>query len=323
MHSSSAIPTVAILVLDGAIAFDVATAWDTLRGVRAFNLASGYDVRVCGMAREVDLGGLVMRVPHGLSVLPRAHTIVVPGFSNFEQRLPPPILRALQRAAANGVRIASICTGAFVLAEAGLLDGKRAATHWRAAPELARRYPAIEVDPRVLYIDCGQVLTSAGMAAGLDLCLHLVRRDFGAAVAADVARMVVMPLERSGGQSQFIAHAPPTSEGASLEPLLGWMEKNLSAPLTLKAIAHQAGMSERTLSRRFREQTGTTPLRWLRHARVRRAQHLLETTPNSMESVAAAVGFASASTMRHRFARIVTTSPRDYRRSFRADAREM
>ncbi|HKU39900.1 MAG TPA: helix-turn-helix domain-containing protein, partial [Polyangiales bacterium] len=228
------------------------------------------------------------------------------------------LLGALRAAARRGARIASICSGAFILAAAGLLDGKRATTHWLAAAELARRYPAIEVDASVLYVDNGQILTSAGVAAGLDLCLHMIRSDHGAAFAADIARVAVMPLERAGGQSQFIAHEPPSPDGASLEPVLRWMEKNLHAPLTLQQIARRAGTSSRTLNRRFREQTSTTPLQWLLHARVRRAQRLLETTAHSVESIAAAVRFGSASTLRDHFQRVVVASPRDYRRAFRA-----
>jgi len=194
-------------------------------------------------------------------------------------------------------------------------------THWRVAPELAGRFPTVDVDASVLYVDGGQILTSAGFAAGLDLCLHLIRGDFGAALAADVARIAVMPPERAGGRAQFIAHALPVPDGISLEPLLHWLEQNLQAPHTVASIAQRAGLSERTFSRHFREQMGTTPLQWLNHARVRRAQQLLETTTTlSAESIAAAVGLGSASTLRERFQRIVTASPRDYRRSFRADA---
>jgi transcriptional regulator GlxA family with amidase domain len=197
-----------------------------------------------------------------------------------------------------------------------LLDGKRATTHWLAASELARRHPAVTVDPNVLYVDEGQFLTSAGAAAGLDLCLHMVRLDYGAAVAADTARLSVMPLERSGGQAQFILHAPPAPEGLSLDPTLRWIEKNLSKPLTLHAMAKHAALSVRTLSRRFREQTGTTPLKWLLRARVYRAQVLLETTRLSVELVTGRVGFGSPSALREQFQRFVGTSPQAYRRAF-------
>jgi transcriptional regulator GlxA family with amidase domain len=204
-----------------------------------------------------------------------------------------------------------------VLAASGLLDGLRATTHWLAAPALAARYPQVHVDASVLFVDNGKVLTSAGAAAGLDLCLHLVRRDHGAAAAADAARLAVMPLERDGGQAQFITHAPPSS-GASLEPLLTWLTRNIKRPVDLEEMARQAATSSRTLSRRFREQTGTTPLQWLLTARVRRAQSLLETTDLSIEQIATEAGFAAAATFRDRFFRIVGLSPTAYRKAFGA-----
>jgi transcriptional regulator GlxA family with amidase domain len=197
----------------------------------------------------------------------------------------------------------------------------RATTHWLAAAELARRNPSIDVDPDVLYVDNGQILTSAGAAAGLDLCLHMVRRDYGATVAADAARISVMPLERDGGQAQFIVHAPPAADGESLDPLLRWLEKNLDKELALDEIARRAAMSTRSLSRRFREQTGTTPARWVLALRVRRAQHLLETSGQPVERIAEAVGLGSTATLRDRFRRIVGTSPQAYRRAFRKEAR--
>jgi transcriptional regulator GlxA family with amidase domain len=204
----------------------------------------------------------------------------------------------------------------IVLAATGALDGLRATTHWRAAPELARRHPEIDVDPDVLYVDNGHTLTSAGAAAGLDLCLRHVRRDLGADAAARVAREVVMPLERAGGQAQFVVHEPPAGGHTSFAPLLAWMEQNLSQDVGLPALARQAAMSTRTLSRRFREQVGTTPARWIVEARVRRAQRLLEKTYLSVEMVAAESGFGSAAGMREHFAGIVGTTPLDYRRSF-------
>jgi transcriptional regulator GlxA family with amidase domain len=200
--------------------------------------------------------------------------------------------------------------GAFVLAEAGLLDGLRATTHWVAAELLARTYPLVEVEPDVLYVDNGQILTSAGAAAGLDLCLHLIRRDYGSAVAADAARLSVMPLEREGGQAQFIVHRhPPVPQGSTLEPLLQWIEDNLSHEVTLGALATRSGMSERTFSRRFREQTGSTPLQWLLRARVRRAQYLLENSDHTIERIAQQAGFGSPTAFRERFRRVVGTSP--------------
>lgn len=230
--------------------------------------------------------------------------------------LPEALLRAIRRAVDRGARVASICTGTFLLAATGALDGLRATTHWRCASELARRYPQIDVDPDVLYVDNGNVLTSAGAAAGLDLCLHLVRCDLGAEAAAEAARAAVMPLERAGGQAQFIVHEPPASDGASIGPLLAWLEQNLGKRLALPAIARRAAMSTRTLSRRFREQVGTTPALWVTRARVRRAQRLLETTDRSIERIAAEVGFGSSAVLRAQFGKILGTSPQAYRRAF-------
>jgi transcriptional regulator GlxA family with amidase domain len=233
--------------------------------------------------------------------------------------LPPGVTEALRAAAAAGTRIASVCVGAFLFAATGLLDGLRATTHWIAAPDLAARYPQVTVDPNVLYVDNGQFLTSAGAAAALDMCLHMIRMDHGSAVAAHAARMSVMPLEREGGQAQFIVHdRPPAPSGATFEPLLNWLADNCDKDLTLEDIAGRAGMSTRTLNRRFREQTGTTPLQWLHRARVRRAQYLLETTSHPVERIAAQAGFGSPTAFRERFRRVVGTSPQGYRKAFRS-----
>ncbi|MCR6490449.1 helix-turn-helix domain-containing protein [Amycolatopsis sp. OK19-0408] len=310
---------VAVLALDQVVPFDLATPIEVfsrtlLRGRPA------YEVRICGPAPELDAGMFTLRAPFDLSGLADADTIIVPGRAS-NPPLPPSVHSALRAAAARGARIASICSGAFVLAETGLLDGLRATTHWAAAPELARRFPAVDVDPDVLYVDNGQFLSSAGAAAGLDLCLHLIRRDHGSAVAADAARLSVMPLEREGGQAQFIVHdRPPAPRGSELEPVLTWLEANCAAELTLAEIAARVGMSTRTLNRRFREQTGTTPLQWLLRARVRRAQHLLEATGDPVDRIAGDVGFGSPTAFRERFKRIVGTSPQAYRASFRSAA---
>jgi len=277
-----------------------------------------YDVKICSLAPEVRSEHAGLRVPWRLSSLGRADTVIVPGIDDLDRPVPGDVLRAIRRAVDRGARVASICTGAFVLAATGALDGLRATTHWRCAAELARRYPAIAVDPDVLYVDNGRLLSSAGAAAGLDLCLHLVRRDLGAEVAAAVARAAVMPLERAGGQAQFIVHEPPAGDGSSLAPLLAWLEQNLRRELPLPVIARRAAMSTRTLSRRFRDQVGTTPAVWLTRARTRRAQRLLESTALSVERVAAEVGFGSPAVLRAHFGQIVGTSPLAYRRAFQA-----
>jgi transcriptional regulator GlxA family with amidase domain len=307
---------VVVLALDGVLAFDLSTPVEVFGRTRLPNGRAGYRVRVCAPVDEVDAGVLAVRAPWGLDALGEADTIIVPGLAYPTKPIPEDVLEALRAAAKGGARVASICVGAFTLAAAGLLNGLRATTHWAAARELSRLYPAIEVDANVLFVDNGQILTSAGAAAGLDLCLYVIRRDYGSAVAADAARTAVMPLERDGGQAQFIVHEQPGADGLSLEPLLRWMEGNAHRRLTLDEIAARATMSTRTLNRRFREQTGTTPLRWLQRTRIRKAQRLLETTSHSVERIANEVGFGSPTSFRDLFKNLVGTSPRDYRRTF-------
>ncbi|MFC7896007.1 GlxA family transcriptional regulator [Streptomyces sp. NPDC057381] len=311
MHS------VAILVLDDVVPFDMAAPMQAFDWTRLPDGRAPYRVRLCAESPEVRTHGLGLRVDQGLEALESADTIIVPGRSDESGPPSERVLAALRRAAGAGTRIASVCVGAFVLAEAGLLDGLRATTHWIAAAELARRHPRVRVEPDVLYVDNGQILTSAGAAAGLDMCLHMIRRDLGSAVAAHAARMCVVPLEREGGQAQFIVHEyPPVPRGSDLEPLLEWIEDNLAGEITLGALAARSGMSERTFSRRFREQTGTTPLQWLLRARVRRAQYLLENGDHSVERIARQAGFGSPTAFRERFRRVVGTTPHAYRAAF-------
>ncbi|WP_314173715.1 GlxA family transcriptional regulator [Streptomyces winkii] len=308
---------VAVLALDQVIPFDLSTPVEVFTRTRLPDGRRAYQIRVCAEREETDAGAFTLRAPWGLEGLRDADTIIVPGVADPSAPLSPSVRDALRSAAAEGTRIASICSGTFPLAATGLLDGLRATTHWRAAGTLAAMYPEIDVDPDVLYVDNGQFLTSAGAAAGLDLCLHMIRRDYGSAVAADAARLSVTPLEREGGQAQFIVHDyPPTPQGSALEALLTWLSDNLSRDLTLADMAAQSGTSSRTLIRRFREQTGTTPLQWLHRARVRQAQHLLETTEHSVERIGAQVGFGSPTTFRDRFKRTTGVSPQTYRRTF-------
>ncbi|MGJ6965603.1 GlxA family transcriptional regulator [Streptosporangium sp. G11] len=308
--------TIAVLALDQVIPFDLSTPIEVFSRTRLPDGRPGYQIRVCAERPEIDAGFFTVRVPWGLEGLRAADTIIVPGTA-APAPLAPAVRDALRAAAANGTRIASICSGTFPLAATGLLDGLRATTHWAAADLLAAAHPDIEVDPDVLYVDNGQILTSAGAAAGLDLCLHMIRRDYGSAVAADAARLSVMPLEREGGQAQFIVHNhAPVPQGSTFEPLLAWLQDNLSSDLTLADIAAHAGTSTRTLIRRFREQTGTTPLQWLHRARIRQAQHLLETTHHSVERIGAQVGFGSTTAFRDRFKKTAGVSPHTYRRAF-------
>ena len=308
---------IAVLAYDGVVLGDLATPLEIFGRVRGENGQSCYEVRVCGVGPEVRSEHLTLQVPWRLSSVTRADTVIVPGGDDVQGPVPPEVLRVLKKAFKKGTRIASICTGAFVLAQAGLLDGLRATTHWIAAEELARHHPTIEVDADVLYVDNGQVLTSAGAAAGMDLCLHMIRCDQGASVAAAVARTAVMPLERSGGQAQFIQYKLPETD-ESMGPLLLWMERNLRHDLSLSILARRARMSTRTLSRRFREQVGVTPAQWLIKARIRRAQHLLQGTQLSIERVAAEAGFKSTAVLREHFGSSVGVSPTAYRRSFGA-----
>lgn len=310
---------VAVLAFHGVVAFDLTIPCDVFARARVSPERRPYEVRVCGNSRRIRSEAFDLHVRWNLRHLVEADTVIVPGVSDVDAPVPPAVIDALNAAAARGARIASICSGAFVLAASGLLNGLSATTHWLAAPLLAARYPAVSVNPNVLFVDNGQILTSAGAAAGLDLCLHLIRADHGAAVAADSARLAVMALERAGGQAQFIVHEPPQSS-STLQPLLQWIEKRLDRPLTLEGLADQARVSIRTLSRRFQEQVGVSPLQWILQAKVRRAQSALETTDLSIERVAASAGFSSSTSLREHFARVVGTSPRAYRNAFRKRA---
>lgn len=308
---------VAVLAVDGVVPFDLGTPIELFARARRPDGLEAYRLRVCGPRPEIETATFTMRVPWGLDGLASADTVVVPGVASHLELPSPEIVDALRAAAEAGTRVSSICVGAFTLAAAGLLDGLRATTHWAAAAQLARMYPRVDVDPDVLFVDNGAVLTSAGAAAGMDMCLHMIRRDLGSAVGADVARLAVMPLERDGGQAQFIVHEPPAPDGSSLEPLLRWIDEHLHRELTVEEIAKHGAMSVRSLNRRFREQTGTTPLQWLHRSRLRRAQYLLETTGHPIERIAFQVGFGSPATFRARFRRVVGTSPQAYRRAFR------
>jgi len=257
-----------------------------------------------------------------LSALDRAGTIVVPAWSGNESLRPPePMLNALRRAHRRGARLMSECSGAFALAHAGLLDGHRATTHWMYTDRLATNFPDIEVDPDVLYVDEGQILTSAGTAAGIDLCLHVARLDHGVDFANAVARRMVVPPHRDGGQAQFVQ--APVEAGDGTDPLaatLDWVLEHLDEPLTVEAMARQAMMSPRTFARRFRIVTGTTPLQWLLRQRILHAQGLLESTDLPVELIAPRCGFGSASVLRTHFKRVLDTSPLAYRHTFRSVA---
>ncbi|MET0695126.1 MAG: helix-turn-helix domain-containing protein [Propionibacteriaceae bacterium] len=307
---------VAVLAFDGVVAFDVTTATEVFGGVRLAGGEVGYEVVVCGPRTRVTAGPLGLTVPHRLKALERADTIVVPGLRDLEARAPETVLAALRRAHARGARVVSICAGALTLADAGLLAQRNATTHWQAAQLLAARSPDTHVDSNVLFIDDGDILTSAGAAAGIDLCLHLVHRDHGAAVAAASARHAVVPLTREGGQAQYIPVHQHTPASSSLHLTLQWLSERIAEPWTLDDIAAHAHLAVRTLNRRFRDVTGQTPLQWVHRERIRQAQVLLETTDSPVEEIAHTVGFGSAAAFRTVFRRTVGTAPSRYRATF-------
>jgi AraC family transcriptional activator FtrA len=310
---------VAVVVYDGVGAFELGVACDVFGdNDMTSEFRPWYRLLICGWdAAPVAVnGGFRMEVPHGLEGLTAADTVVVLPTARPAD-VPAEVLEALQVAHANGGRIISLCTGAFVLAEAGLLDGRRATTHWSDCEELARRYPQVTVDPRVLYVDEGDVLTSAGSAASIDLCLHIVRRDHGSEVASRLARQMVVPPQRDGGQAQYIDTPLPFVDDLDLfAETVAWVQQHLDEPLPVAELAARSAMSARTFARRFAAVTGTTPHQWLQGQRVRLAQRLLETTDLPIEAVAAHSGFCTAGNLRKHFARIVHTSPQAYRRTF-------
>ena len=314
---------IAVLALEGVIALDLAIPVQVFGQARLPDGQRAYEIRVCGPRRATvcsgDLPRFQMSAPWPLHEAVTADTIVVPGVADTDRMPPRRVTGVLRSAAGRGARIASVCTGAFVLAAAGLLDGHRATTHWEEAAGLADRYPAIDVDPDVLYVDNeGRLLTSAGLAAGLDMCLHMIGSDYGAAVAAATARRVVVPLVRAGGQAQFIVHKKPAEAAGGLQDTLAWMEANLHQPLTLDDIAAHAATSVRSLTRRFQEQVGTTPMQQVLRLRVQRAQELLETTDIPIEHVSDHVGFGSSVAFRQQFTRRVGVPPQRYRAAFRS-----
>ncbi|MFJ9613599.1 helix-turn-helix domain-containing protein [Streptomyces noursei] len=291
-------------------------------GIERRGVAVRYVFGVCteDPGPVATLAGYDMLVPDGLTALDRADTIVLPGWLPPGEPPSPAVVRALRRAHDRGARVVSICSGAFALAHAGLLDGRRATTHWARAGELAERFPAVRVDPDVLYVDHGDVATSAGSGAGIDLCLHLVRADHGAGYAAQVARSMVMPPHREGGQLQFTAPPHPVQMDGSLAPLLEWTTARLDEPLTVEELAAHEGVSARTLARRFTDQLGASPGQWLLAQRITAARELLESTDLPLDAVARRVGLSSATNLRRRFLRALGTTPGAYRRAFRAAA---
>ncbi|MFI6471047.1 helix-turn-helix domain-containing protein [Streptomyces sp. NPDC050516] len=308
--------TVALAVTEGSMLFEAAAACEVFGTDHSELVDPWYSFRVCG-SRQARVGGwLRADTTHGLDALVSAHTVIVPAQDDIEGDPPGELIDAVRAAHAAGARMVSLCTGAFVLAAAGLLDGRRATTHWAHAELLAARYPRVTVDAGVLFTDEADVLTSAGKAAGMDLCLHIVRTDHGATVANALARHLVVPPHRDGGQAQFIPAPVTHGRDHPLTDLLPWALDRLDQPLTVEDLARQAAMSSRNLARHFHAVTGTSPLRWLLSQRVRLAQELLESGDDSVEHIAARTGMGTSATLRRHFARVTGLPPEAYRRTF-------
>lgn len=306
---------VAVLVLDGAKALDVGIA----AHVFAKRPSMPYEVRVCAEhVGTVDgWNGLAYAVSHDLDTLTWADTILVPGYRNpADVTTPPAVIAALSAAHERGARIAAISTGAFTLAAAGLLDGQAATTHWHYTDVLRDQYPDVDVDEHVLFVDAGNVLTSAGAASGIDLCLHLIRRDHGVALANHVARRLVSAPYRSGGQAQYVPRTIPEPLGDVFAATRAWALDHLDDDLTLATLARQANVSARTFSRRFTADTGITPMQWVLRARIDQARELLERTDLTMSQIAEATGLRSDANLRRHFGSIIGTSPTAYRAAF-------
>jgi transcriptional regulator GlxA family with amidase domain len=309
--------TIALAATDGMLHFELALACEVFVRDPSGLADPWYDLVVCGES-PVQVGRFRMEPDDGLDRLARAGTVIIPAVEDIDAQVPPDLLDAVRAAHQAGARVVSLCTGAFVLAAAGVLDGLRATTHWAHTEALAARYPRVKVDPDVLYVDNGNVLASAGKAAAIDLCLHLIRRDHGSTVANAVARRLVVPPHRAGGQAQFVTTPVPARDDHPLTNLFPWAMERLNRPLTVEDLARQANMSSRNLARHFKAATGTTPLQWLSTQRIRRAQELLENTDNSIDAIAQAAGMGTATTLRRQFNRTVGVPPDAYRRTFRS-----
>ncbi|MDP9866294.1 MULTISPECIES: helix-turn-helix domain-containing protein [Streptosporangium] len=315
--------TVSVLAFDGMSPFELGCVVEIFGIPRPELDVPWYELKVCAET-PADLrivGGFTMRAGHGLDAVAEADTVIVPAVPDVSGPVSPELIAVLRAAHARGARVVSICSGAFALAAAGLLDGREATTHWKYAELLQRRFPLVEVNPDVLYVDGDDVLTSAGSAAGLDLLVHLVRKDHGPGVANSVARRLVIPPHREGGQAQFVqAAVTPVEDDDAVATAMTWALDHLAEPITVAGLAEVAHMSQRTFIRHFARQTGTSPLRWVISQRVAASLTLLESTAAPVEEIAVSVGFDSPVTFRHHFTRAMRTSPSAYRRVFRAPA---
>ena len=323
MPLGSAPGTVAVAVVDGMPLYELAIACEIFGGGSPDAADDWYDLRLCAARPGVTRteSGFAVQTSHDLTALAGTDTVIIPAvpFACLRSGRPIPaeLIDAVRRAAASGARMVSLCSGAFVLAAAGLLDGRRAATHWLHAERLARQYPRVQVDASVLYVDDGDVLTSAGRSAALDLCLHIVRTDLGARVANQLARQMVVPAHRPGGQAQYIDRSVPERDDDGLGPVLHWAVEHLDRPLTVAELAARARMSPRTFVRHFHAATGSTPLQWLLNQRIAYAQALLESTSLPIERIGERCGLGSSANLRRHFGIHVGVTPTDYRRAFR------
>jgi AraC family transcriptional activator FtrA len=312
--------TVAAVVIDQFAPFEFGVLCEVFGIDRTEEGVPAVEFRVCGErpGEPVRTSVGAMLVPEkGLDAVEGADLVAVPA-ATIRDEYPEAVLEALRKAADRGATVLSVCSGAFILGAAGLLDGRHCTTHWRYGDQLLERFPTILLDPDVLFVDDGNIITSAGTAAGIDACLHLVRRELGSAAANAIARRMVVPPQRDGGQRQYVELPIPECTADSLAPLLAWLVDNLKTEHTIADLARRANMSERTFARRFVAETGTTPNKWLTMQRVLHARHLLEDTNLSVDEVAEECGFGSAALLRHHFNKVVGVAPKDYRRTFGA-----
>jgi len=320
-HAGPVLTNVAVIVIDGVAPFELGVlceSWGIDRTVHGVPLL---DFAVCApdAAPVTTTMGFTLQVEHGLDRVAEADLVCIPAVRP-DQPMPTSVLEAVRETVDRGARVLSVCSGAFLLGEAGLLDHRDCTTHWMHTAELQRRFPAACVIPEVLYVDEDPVITAAGSAAGLDACLHLWRKEYGARVASMVARRMVVPPQREGGQAQYIARAVPECTAETLGPLLTWITENLAEDHSVEALARRAHMSARTFARRFRAETGATPHAWVTSQRVIAAEELLESSDASIEWIASEVGFGNAATMRQHFSRVRAISPQGYRQSFSRSA---